>query len=165
MVLFVVDVQKGITDERLYKFDKFIANIKKLIHLCRANNIKVVFVQHDDGSGSGFFAGDRESEIHEEFRPDDKEKIFVKKVNSIFHEEVGLIQYLKDLNAREIMIVGLETDYCIDVLVKCGFEHGFNIFISEYTNSFFDNVFMIKEQTYRYYNEMIWKKGYSSHLR
>ena len=31
MVLLVVDAQKGIVDERLYAFRKFVSNIKKLI--------------------------------------------------------------------------------------------------------------------------------------
>lgn len=30
MVLLVVDTQKGIVDERLYAFKKFVINIKKL---------------------------------------------------------------------------------------------------------------------------------------
>lgn len=31
MVLLVVDTQKGIVDERLYAFEKFVSNIKKLM--------------------------------------------------------------------------------------------------------------------------------------
>ena len=31
MVLLVVDTQKGIVDERLYAFEKFVSNIRELI--------------------------------------------------------------------------------------------------------------------------------------
>ena len=31
MVLLVIDVQKGITDERLYDYDGFITNLKKVL--------------------------------------------------------------------------------------------------------------------------------------
>jgi hypothetical protein len=31
MILLVIDVQKGITDERLYEFEKVKSNIKELI--------------------------------------------------------------------------------------------------------------------------------------
>ena len=33
--------------------------------------------------------------------------------------------------------------------------------VPEYTNSTFDNAFMTAEQTYRYYNEFMWKKRYA----
>ena len=35
MVLLVVDAQNGIVDERLYAFEKFVSNIKKLIGTAR----------------------------------------------------------------------------------------------------------------------------------
>lgn len=35
MVLLVVDTQKGIVDERLYAFEKFVSNIRELIRTAR----------------------------------------------------------------------------------------------------------------------------------
>lgn len=35
MVLLIVDTQKGIVDERLYAFKKFVGNIKELIRTAR----------------------------------------------------------------------------------------------------------------------------------
>ena len=35
MVLLVVDTQKGIVDERLYAFKKFVSNIRELIRTAR----------------------------------------------------------------------------------------------------------------------------------
>ena len=54
MVLLVVDTQKGIVDERLYAFEKFVSNIRELIRTAREQGIEVVYVQHDDGPGTGF---------------------------------------------------------------------------------------------------------------
>ena len=54
MVLLVVDTQKGIVDERLYAFETFVSNIRKLIRTAREQGIEVVYVQHDDGPGTGF---------------------------------------------------------------------------------------------------------------
>lgn len=44
MVLLVVDVQKGIVDERLYAFEKFVSNIRKLIGSAREHGIEVLYV-------------------------------------------------------------------------------------------------------------------------
>ena len=54
MVLLVIDVQKGITDNRLYNFEGFISNLKQLINKARENGVEVIYVQHDDGPGTGF---------------------------------------------------------------------------------------------------------------
>ena len=52
MVLLVVDVQKGIVDERLYAFEKFVSYIRKLIETAREHGVEVCYIQHDDGPGS-----------------------------------------------------------------------------------------------------------------
>lgn len=59
------------------------------------------------------------------------------------------------------IIVGLQTDYCIDVTVKCGFEHGLKMIVPASTNSTIDNAFMTAENFYRYYNEFMWNGRYA----
>lgn len=62
---------------------------------------------------------------------------------------------------KKLIIAGLQTDYCIDAAIKCGFEHGFHMFVPEYANTTVDNPFMSGEESYRYYNEFIWKNRYA----
>jgi nicotinamidase-related amidase len=161
MVLLVIDVQKLIVTEKLYKFDLFVSNIKKLICAARKNKIEVIYVRHDDGEGSELTKGTDEFEIYDEFKPFSKEKIFDKSVNSAFRD-TGLLDYLKNKNEKEVIIVGLQSDYCIDATVKCGFEHGLKITVPTYANSTVDNDFMTSEQSYKYYNEYMWKNRYAS---
>ena len=59
------------------------------------------------------------------------------------------------------MIVGLQTDFCIDATIKSGFEHGFEMFVPAYANSTFDNKFFSGETAYRYYNELMWHNRYA----
>lgn len=56
------------------------------------------------------------------------------------------------------MIVGLQTNYCIDATVKSAFERGFEAIVPEGTNSTFDNNYMTGETTVRYYNEDVWEE-------
>ena len=88
MVLLVVDAQNGIVDERLYEFRKFVGNIKKLIGAAREQGIEVIYVQHDDGPGTGFSIGDDEFEVYSEFQPMPDEKRFIKFVCSAFKKRV-----------------------------------------------------------------------------
>ena len=84
MKLIVIDIQKGITDERLYDFDGFIKNVTNIIDTARKNGVELIYVQHDDGPGSGFSVGDKDFGIAEQVAPIAGEKIFVKKINSFF---------------------------------------------------------------------------------
>lgn len=163
MVLLVVDTQKLITNEKLYQFSAFKSRIKSLIQKARTHNIEVIFVRHDDGEGAELTKGTDGFEICEEFRPAEGEMIFDKTVNSSFNG-TGLLEYLKEKGENTVMIVGLQTEYCIDATIKCGFEHGFKMIVPENTNSTFDNQYMTAEQSYKYYNEFIWNKRYAEYI-
>ncbi|MGN0143684.1 MAG: cysteine hydrolase family protein, partial [Clostridium sp.] len=152
--------QKLITNEKLYKFDLFVSNVKKIISEARTNNIEVIYIRHDDGAGHELTKGTEGYDIYEEFKPVNEEKIFDKVFNSAF-KETGLLEYLRDKGEKDIIIVGLQTDYCIDATIKCGFEHGFNMIVPAYTNTTIDNEFMSAEQSYRYHNEFMWNGRYA----
>ncbi|KOF57765.1 MULTISPECIES: cysteine hydrolase family protein [Clostridium] len=160
MVLLVVDTQKLIVNQKLYEFDKFVSNVKKIIHEARENNIEVIYIRHNDGAGTELTKGTDGFEIYEKFQPMENEKIFDKNVNSAF-KGTGLLEYLKDKGEKDIIIIGLQTDYCMDATIKCGFEHGFNVIVPAYANTTVDNKFMSSEQSYKYYNQFMWNGRYA----
>lgn len=160
MVLLVIDTQKLIINDNLYKFDTFVGNIKRLISEARVNDIEVIYVRHDDGQGAELTKGTEGFEIYDEFKPENREKIFDKNVNSAF-KCTGLLEYLKEKDENEIVVTGLQTDYCIDATVKCGFEHGFHVLVPAYANTTVDNDFMLAEESYKYHNEFMWKGRYA----
>lgn len=160
MVLLVIDAQKQITNYRLYNFEGFVSNVSRLIDHAVKNSVEVIYVRHDDGEGQPLTKGTDGFEIFEAFSPRPNEKIFDKTVNSAFRDS-GLLEYLKDKCENDVMITGLQTDYCIDACVKCAFEHGFNVIVPEFANTTTDNCFMSGEQSYRYYNEFMWNNRYA----
>lgn len=160
MVLLVIDAQKQITNGKLYGFDMFVSNVRRLISAARANGVEVIYIRHDDGRESELTRGKEGFEIYEAFEPAPGEKIFDKTVNSAFHG-TGLLEYLKEKQETDLMITGLQTDYCIDATVKCAFEHGFFVFVPAHANTTTDNSFMTGESSYRYYNEFMWNGRYA----
>ena len=137
MILLVVDMQKGLVDGELYAFDTFMDRTVRLVGAARKNNAEVIFVQHDAGSGSGMSAGDEDFEIIDQIAPREGEKVFVKTINSCFGNK-ELKAYLESQDDKRLMIIGLQTNYCIDCTVKSAFERGFEVI--------------------RYYNEDIWEE-------
>lgn len=155
MILLVIDMQKGIVDEELYAFDTFMDRTVRLIDAARKNKVEVIYVQHDAGPGSGLSVGDSAFEIVDRVRPEPGEKVFVKTINSCFGNK-DFTRYMEQQEDKRLMIIGLQTNWCIDATVKSAFERGYQVIIPEETNSTFDNDYMNGETTYRYYNEEIW---------
>ena len=161
MKLIVVDIQKGITDERLYDFEGFLNHVTKIIDSARKNNVEIIYVQHDDGPGTGFSVGDKDFEIADQVAPKENEKTFIKSVNSCFGNH-DFTEYLTESGEKDLMIIGLQTNFCVDATVKSAFERGYHVIIPKGTNSTFDNDYMDGETTYKYYNEMMWPERFAS---
>ncbi|MBO4832313.1 MAG: cysteine hydrolase [Oscillospiraceae bacterium] len=157
MILLVVDMQKCLVSEELYGFENFLDRTVRLVDAARKNGVEVVFVQHDAGPGSGLSSGDEGFEIIDEISPEPGEKVFVKKINSCFGNK-DFKKYMKKQDDKRLMIIGLQTNYCIDATVKSAFERGYEVIIPEGTNSTFDNDYMTGETAVRYYNEDVWEE-------
>ncbi|MBR6136282.1 MAG: isochorismatase family protein [Clostridia bacterium] len=157
MILLVVDMQKGIVDDELYAFDSFMEKTVRLVDAARKNGVEVIFVQHDAGENTGLSVGDEAFEIIDELSPEPGEKVFVKKINSCFGNK-DFREYMEKQEDRRLMIIGLQTNYCIDCTVKSAFERGFEVLIPEGTNTTFDNDYMTGETCVRYYNEDVWEE-------
>ena len=160
MTLLIVDAQKGITTPALYAYERFVQNVTRLISTARENDVEIIYIRHDDGPGSALTPGTDGFEIFEAFSPNTKERIFDKTVNSPFKNS-GLLKYLREKGEKELIVAGLQTDYCMDATVKCGFEHGFHMIVPAYANTTFDNAYLSAESSYRYHNEFMWKNRYA----
>ena len=157
MILLVIDMQKALVAEDLYAYDACLDSTVRLVDAARKNGVEVVFVQHDAGPGTGLSVGDEGFEIIDLLRPQPGEKVFVKTINSCFGSK-EFKAYMKRQEDKRLMIIGLQTNYCIDATVKSAFERGYDVIIPEGTNSTFDNDYMTGETTVRYYNEDVWEE-------
>ena len=155
MKLIVIDMQKTLLVDDLYDLKGLSNKVAKLIKTARDSGVEVIFVKHDAGQGSGFSNGDEGFEIPRRFKPLDNEKVFVKTINSSFGNK-DFEQYLKQANDKELMIVGLQTEFCIDATIKSAFEKGYQVYVPRGTNSTFDNDYLDASKTVKYYNEWIW---------
>ena len=155
MKLIVIDMQKALLDEALYNLHGLLENVVKLIDTARANQAEVIYVQHDAGPGTGFSEGDEGFAIADEVSPNAGEKVFVKKINSCFGNK-DFTAYLEESKDEDLMIVGLQTNFCIDATVKSAFERGYYVVVPEGTNSTFDNPYMTGEVTCAYYFNEVW---------
>ncbi len=158
-ILLVVDVQTQLILWHPYNESNVIRNIERLIGCCREKGIEVVYVRHDDGPGSKLECGTDGWQIFHEIAPQG-EHVFDKEYNSAFLH-TGLKQYLDSRNINNIILVGMQTEYCIDATCKAAFEHGFSIIIPEQTNTTFDNQYMNAKTLYEFYHYQIWQNRFA----
>jgi nicotinamidase-related amidase len=158
--LLVVDVQEALVAENPYNKEFTINNIEKLINNCRNSNMEVIYVQHDGGKGDELEAGTSGWQVYNQISPKSGEKIVAKNYNSSF-KNTELKAYLEEKHIDTIILVGMQTEYCIDTTCKVAFEHGFNLIIPEGTNTTFDNDYMTGKEIYEYYNFKIWNNRFA----
>ena len=163
MKLLVIDVQTAICTPALFAYQAFTENLQALIAAARQTNTEVIYIRHDDGAGSALTPGNTGFEIAADFAPLPSERIFDKTVNSPFRDS-GLTEYLRSCGENTLILTGLQTEYCVDAAVKCGFEHGFRLLVPAFANTTADNAHLTGEQTYHYYNDFIWNRRYAECL-
>ncbi|AET67912.1 nicotinamidase-like amidase [Desulfosporosinus orientis DSM 765] len=160
IVLLVVDVQSALINEHPYNEEKIIENIRELISTARDNKKEVLYVRHDDGKGTELEHGTDGWQIYSKIAPNENEFIFEKKYNSAFYK-TGLKEYLGRKEIDTIILVGLQTEYCIDATCKSAFDYGYKIIIPEDTNTTFDNEYLTGKKLYEFYNYKIWNKRFA----
>jgi nicotinamidase-related amidase len=154
LALLVVDVQHRAVTLGPYCGETVINNITALISACRTNNVEVIHVQHDGGPGSECEAGSEAWEIHGSVRPEAHEKVIHKKYNSAFRD-TDLREHLERQGVTTLIVVGIQTEYCVDTTIRVGFEYGFAIIAPEMTNTTYDNGELTGGQIYELHNRQI----------
>ncbi len=156
MKLIVMDMQKGLLDDELYRRDSLLETVARLIEAARESGVEILFVQHDDGPGSGMSAGDEAFAIADEAAPREGEKVFVKEEGSCFTNS-AFADYLERSGDDTLMITGLVLNFCVDKTVKSADERGYFIVVPRDATSTFDNPYMSAEKTCEYYCDFVWQ--------
>jgi len=92
---------------------------KEILRIFRDKKQLVVHVRHK--SKKGF-------EIHKNVEPLPSEKVITKEeVNSFLHTD--LLDYLKSNNITRLVIVGMQTQMCLEAAVRAGHDFGFECIV------------------------------------
>ncbi len=158
--LLIIDMQTALIEQHPYNETIVVSNIKQLLRNCRKKGIPVIYVQHDGGAGDELEHGCTGWEIWKDITPLPEEKVFEKKYNSAFLK-TGLREFLTELEVKNIILCGMQSEYCLDVSCKVAFEYGYCITIAKATTTTFDNDFASGKRLSEYYEDSIWDKRYA----
>jgi len=134
--LIAIDMQNALVCAHPYHEAEAVANIRALIGVCRTRGIPVLYVRHNE-EGSEFAPGSEGWQIYGAVAPLPDEMIFDKRFNSAFRQ-TGLREYLEARGIKNLILCGMQTEYCMDVSIKVAFEYGFNVTVPRDTTATFD---------------------------
>lgn len=126
--LLIIDMQKGSFTPATPRYDAqgVVERINKLAVLFRNQGLPVIYIQHD-GTGSGEFEKNQPDwEILDELEAKPSDIRIDKTANDCFYCS-DLQSTLERQNARELIITGCATDFCVESTVQSALAKNYNV--------------------------------------
>ena len=161
--LIIVDMQVALVGRHPFNEVGVVRTISMLIAACRERGIPVLYVRHDGGMGDELQRGTPGWEICDALAPSPDDVVFDKRFNSAFRQ-TGLHNYLQDQGFRNLIMCGMQTEYCLDASCKVAFEYGYEVIVPKGGATTFDNDFATGEALTKYYEQEIWHDRYAQVL-
>ena len=128
--LLIIDVQNdyfaGGTNELGHPYEAE-RRIRELIADSRAVGRPVIYIQHFNPPDDYFFLeGTKGAEISDRIRPEEGDKVIVKRYPNSFLE-TELDAYLKSLQVDTLIVCGMMTHMCVDTTVRAAMDYGYQV--------------------------------------
>ncbi|MDE1166575.1 MAG: cysteine hydrolase family protein [Pseudomonas sp.] len=125
--LLIVDMQVGLFQgpQQPYEAERLVATVKRLIGKARSAQVPVFAVRHTGPAGSPIAAGSGFWQVLPELGLEEGvDHLFNKSAPSCF-QGTDLAQRFGDAGVKEVVVVGLKTQYCVDSTCRAALELGF----------------------------------------
>ncbi|WP_308635372.1 cysteine hydrolase family protein [Paenibacillus silvisoli] len=129
--LLIIDVQTAMFNEEnpVHGHEELLERIGGLLGRARAGGIPVIYVQHNEGVGEELETGSPAWEIHTAIAPKDGEPR-IQKFKPDSFEGTDLRDKLTAKGISQLVIAGLQTDYCINATVTRAAELGYDVTVA-----------------------------------
>lgn len=138
--LVIIDVQKIMFSYEggVYKGVEVLDNIYYLLTKARREGVPVIFIQHTSKNEGEIYSRGKETwEITDKIAPIEGEAVIEKNYWDAF-QETTLLKYLEDLAITNLIIAGMQTEFCVDTTSRRAFSLGFKNILAEDAHSTFD---------------------------
>ena len=156
IALLIIDLQVGNFSEPdpIVNGKVLLRKARKLISKARNKKTHVIFIQNNGGKGDPDELNTKGWEIHPLVAPIDGEIIIQKTTPDSFHE-TRLHEVLNSKDIKELIITGLQTEYCIDATCRRASILGFKVTLVKDVHSTWDTNYLSAEQIIYHHNEVL----------
>ena len=155
-VLLVIDAQINMFNEKIsvYNAKQLIKILQQLVKKARLKGVPVIWVRNNGEKGDPDEPGTRGWKIHPLIKPKKGEMVIDKHKSSAF-EGTNLLMILEQMEISHLIIVGMQTEFCINSTVRNAIELGFNVTLIKDGHSTFDSDEMKAREIIEKYNKEI----------
>jgi nicotinamidase-related amidase len=158
--LLVVDVQvapfvrKQYDGKELLNSEQLIVNIINLIEKARASNTTIIYMQYTESGDTFMGRGSPLWDIHPDIKPNADDIVIIKYHSDSFYNTT-LHEQLIDLNVNNLVIVGIQTEFCIDTTCRAAFSLGYKSILVRDGHSTFDTDIVSASQIIEHHNGLL----------
>ena len=154
--LLIIDLQAGsFTEvEPAYDGQGLLERVRTLIDQCRAKGVPIVYIQHCGGKGDPDEVGTPGWEIHPRIAPHSGDPVVQKRNPDAFHQ-TQLQAILEGKKVGTLILVGLQTEYCVDSTTRRAFSLGYEVILVEDCHTTWDGEPFSAKEKIDYHNQVL----------
>lgn len=155
--LIIIDVQVGIISDPDYPISEaeaLLGKIRMLIDKAHASQAPIIYIQHTEDDQEILGRGNPGWAIHPAISPLDTDYTVTKKTPDSFHN-TKLGEILTQLEIQQLVIVGLQTEYCVDTSCRRAFSLGYKTILVKDAHSTSDSPVLSALQIIAHHNRVL----------
>jgi nicotinamidase-related amidase len=156
--LLIIDVQNAMFSyeaAKLYNEKKVLDHLVQLVEKARLSKMPIFFIQHTSlDPADEFYEGSSTWGIHSALAPRAEESIIQKTTWDAFHLTC-LQDELQKLHIQNLIIAGMQTEFCLDTTCRRAFSLGYQNVLAEDAHSTFDGSILTASQIIQHHNAII----------
>jgi len=156
LALIVMDMQVGnfTGPDPIYKWKELLSNILSLIAQMRSIKAPIIYIQNNGGKGDPDEPGTPGWDIHPSISPIEGDITIQKSTPDAFHK-TSLKSELKRMKIGKLIIVGLQSEYCIDTTCRRAFNLGYEVVLVEDAHSTWDSELLSAQKIIDHHNNVL----------
>ena len=131
--LLIIDMQTGLYDgpEKPFERERVLATINLLIQRARLAGAPIFVARHTGPAGSPIEAGSPLWQLWHGLEVDESRDHLFNKTRPSCFLGTNLEQQLRAAQAKDLVIAGMKTQFCIDTTCRVAVELGFSVVLPE----------------------------------
>ena len=158
--LIIIDMQimpfiwKDYGGKELYRCENLLSNVKGLIEKARGADAPIYYIVYTEKGDSLRAENQPLWHVYPEVAPMDTDHLIIKyNADSFYNTELD--NMLKQRGIENIVLCGVQTEYCVDTTCRSAFTHGYHIELAADGHSTFDSSDLRAEQIVRHHNAVL----------
>jgi len=153
IALLVIDMQAGLfgVDSPRHDAEGVVGRINTLGRVVREAGGLVIFIQHDGPPGDTFEPGTDGWALLKTLERESADLVVSKQACDAFYR-TDLVRILAERDARELLITGCATDFCVDTTVRAAASRDYEVIVVEDGHTTADRPHMDAVSVIRHHN-------------